>query len=106
VSLVRAEKSATEFSERSAACPGLPLSVEQMHLEIDESETARIGRQRSYGGVVKRSDSANIPASSGPRLLACMSSTGLFRHTSRTSPTAVALVKASGPMPTASHRSW
>jgi hypothetical protein len=40
-------------------------------------------------------DSANLAASSGPRLPQCMSSTGPFRQTSMTRPTAIAITTAS-----------
>lgn len=72
-----------------------------------DKPASRLGAAKAVtAALCSAVDWANIAASLGPRLLACMFSTGLLRHTSITMPTAAALSTVSGPtIPATRHRS-
>jgi len=96
VPAVLSEEAEAEVFEGLSAgpCPRA-FAIQEMILELQQADRAVAGSEAVTACSCSDVDSANIAASSGPRLPQCMSSTGPFRQTSMTRPTAIALTTAS-----------
>jgi hypothetical protein len=96
VPAVLSEEAVAEvFEGLAAGSRPRPFAIQEMILELQQADRAVAGSEGRDSRSCSAVDSANIAASSGPRLPQCMSSTGPFRQTSMTRPTAIALTTAS-----------